>query len=1100
MRAHARLRRSATVGAAAAATVAFLLITSRLTGKFSTPASASAELSKALAASPARPFVARLSSGQRWRLPKTEAVAPSDKRTRAAASMILAGSDRASPAGRHNYAVAALVNGATARAIDELTSIDASARNGETWNDLATAYIVRVDETNEVALLLDALTAADGALRVRPKFTPALFNRALILDRLGVHLLARRAWSTYLEVERDGAWDEEALRRLSMIGVANQEAEWRSLFPHLRSLRGAGRQRELTAAVTAYPQQARRWTENIVLGSWADATLTEDEPTAQRELEFARQIADIIKRRTGDSMLHEIVDDATRAIRLGEQRTLAEAIRTYRDGRIALSANRAGEAERKLRHAYELLSRQRNPLALTALYYVASALDSQWRIDEASAILDELVRARPEAKGYRAFAAQIGWERGACYLRSGALSNALDAIVTSRDAFASLGEDDFAATMEGSAAVVLDWAGDSNSAWAARVRALRGLSRSGNQQRVLVVLEEAAQTATARHDWNRAETLRSLSCALAEEVRNTAVAAYAWSSRALVATERGDAATARASIAVARRWAVRLTDPRLRTRAAADLAYAEGTMLRESAASEALRKFDEALQLYATTQNRAEMPSIHLARARVEKRLSLLREAERDLDAGLAIVRQERGALRDPERRATLVESANSLFEEAISLNFDTGDHERAFELADEQLGRALADRFLFGADAIRSEAPAIGARAIRDRLAPDAAIVEYVPLPGRLLTFVVRREALHATATPLKPGELTGVLTRFRAAVHSADAGALAICNAAFDLVMAHAKPHLQDVQSLAIVAGERFGNAPFAALYDGRRREFLIQRMNISVAPSAALLVAASERARDRTGMSLLTVGASVFDRQRFPDAETLMDAEEEAKRVAASNRQATILLGDQATKQSVTRLMGWHAIVHFAGHATLAGRGTSAVEPALLLAPSNDDNGELRAGEIASARLHRTRLVLLAACRSAVAPQRNDGTGSLALAFLAAGVPTVVATLADLDDIQSTPLMTAVHRGLVRSNEAFVAVGNMSRQNIDSRNPRFPLTWANFLVIGGASDFISKPEKRTTHENDLLPQPGRISHRNRDSASNLLHEARRLHGARR
>lgn len=851
---------------------------------------------------------------------------------------------------------------------------------------------------------------------------------------------------------------------MAAIVPANTDAEWRERFGRLQSLRPPELATDVAAAVDAFPQNARRWGENVVLGHWAEATVKHDS-AATRHLDLARAIGLAIAASTGDQMIRRTVEGIDEAARKGREGELAAAILEYRAGRQAHSANRHSEAETTLRHAEALLSRLGSPLALNARYYIASTLNAQWRLDAAATMLDELARLPLNASGYRALAAQIGWERGSSYGRKGLMSSALDSFGRSRDAFAQLRETDFAATMDAASAVILDLAGDAKSAWTARVQALAQLSRSGNSARILVVLEEAAQSAAARHEWDRAEALKAVTCILAEQVGNATVAAYSWSSRAVVASQRGDLDTARRSIDTSRRWARRLTDPRTRQRADADLAFAEGTFLMQAWPAQASSRFDDAVRLYADAGSRTEMPSIYLARARARKRLSRLAEAERDVDAGLEVVRQARRGLREPDKRGTLVESSNALFDEAIELALRGGNVDRAFELADEQRARSLTDRFILGMASTAREAPTLSAAAIRQQLAPDAAIIELASLPDRLVIFVVRRDALHVTTTEIPRSGLAAVFADLRRAVRRGEPEALKTCATAYDAVIAGIQPALDGVRHVAIVGDDRVGSAPFGAMFDSGRGEFLIEQMNVAVAPSATLLIEASQKWQRGGDSSLVAVGAGVFDRNRYPDAEPLFMAEREASRVASFRPGATVLLNANATKSATVAAIRSHAVIHFAGHAVIVGDGAGAVEPALLVAPSDGEAGDLRASEIARARLDRARLVVLAACRSAAAPQRNDGNGSLALSFFAAGVPAVVATLADLGDDDSAPLMAAFHQRLAGGSDPATALGDAVRNHIrDGKGQiRLPLSWANLLSMGGSGEFTIQPTRK-------------------------------------
>lgn len=1022
-----------------------------------------------------RMFDARLSAAPRWQ--PVRAAAPLEPALRASATRILTTSSS-----RHSRAIAHLANGAAERAVDDLVAIAPVSRNTAVWNDLAVAFLRLAEETGDRGFLLEALAATDRALARAPKYEPALFNRALILERIGLHTFARKAWVAYLHAEVDLRWSEEALARLAAIPVSTADARWRRTFRALQSTSAAERGTALAAAVATDPQHARRSGENVVLGEWADAMIggsgvprpshgsrsesvmpATGEQRAVSQLDFARELGEAVLRTTGDAMLRDAVRNIDSATTAHGKRRIAEAIAMYRDGRIAHSRNRPGDAERQLRRSAELLSACGSPLALMARYYVASTLNAQWRVDAGARVLDRLSRDLQLHPEYRALAAQLGWERGSAYLRSGAMSDALDAFTSSRDAFAQLGESDFAAAMDAAAASVLDVAGDAKSAWHVRVRALDQLSRSGNTARILVVLEEAVQPAIARHQWERAEALKSLTCALAEQVGNAAVAAYGWSSRAVLASERGELAMVQQSLAEARTWTARLDDERMRARAGADLAFAEGAALQQSAPSAALAKFDEAIMQFRSTGSRTELPAIYLARARLQKRLSRLAEARKDVDAGLGIVREERRALRDVSKRTTLIENTNALFDEAIELALRAGERERAFDLSDEQRARSLTDRFLLGAAANTNEAASLSANAIRNELAADAAIVAFASLSDRLLTFVVRRDSFHVTSAAVPRSRVAAVTASLRAAANRGDARARDACIEAHELLLAGILPQLHGVRQLAIVSDERVGDAPFGALFDRRSGQFLAERMNLTIAPSATLLVEASRRWKRIGGWSLLAVGGNAFDRRRFPQAEPLRHVSREIEAVARLYRTARVLLAEDASAPTISRMIPSHAIVHFAAHAVTVAAGAGTAEPALLVAPAGG-RGEFRASDIAGATLSETRLVVLAACRSAVGAAGSRGNDSLARSFVAAGVPSVVATMSDLADRDSEALMSTFHSHIASGTGPSTALGETVRGTIrDARGTiRFPLSWANILNIGGSGEFIGN-EKR-------------------------------------
>jgi tetratricopeptide (TPR) repeat protein len=97
------------------------------------------------------------------------------------------------------------------RAIDylELAEKEAGA-SAEIHNDLGVAYL----EGSGEAGLVKAGQEFKHALQVNPSFAPAVFNLAILYERMGVVSDAEGQWKRYLHVDSNSAWSIEARTRL----------------------------------------------------------------------------------------------------------------------------------------------------------------------------------------------------------------------------------------------------------------------------------------------------------------------------------------------------------------------------------------------------------------------------------------------------------------------------------------------------------------------------------------------------------------------------------------------------------------------------------------------------------------------------------------------------------------------------------------------------------------------------------------------------------------------------------------------------------------------------------------------------------------------
>lgn len=118
----------------------------------------------------------------------------------------------------HRRGVAALLADRIELAVHDLeTAVRLAPRSAVFRSDLAAARLalgsVHADE-RELHL---ALADADDALRLGPGSEDALFNRAVVLERLGERDAARSAYRAYLEVDSASPWAEEVRWRMNRL-------------------------------------------------------------------------------------------------------------------------------------------------------------------------------------------------------------------------------------------------------------------------------------------------------------------------------------------------------------------------------------------------------------------------------------------------------------------------------------------------------------------------------------------------------------------------------------------------------------------------------------------------------------------------------------------------------------------------------------------------------------------------------------------------------------------------------------------------------------------------------------------------------------------
>ncbi len=264
-----------------------------------------------------------------------------------------------------------------------------------------------------------------------------------------------------------------------------------------------------------------------------------------------------------------------------------------------------------------------------------------------------------------------------------------------------------------------------------------------------------------------------------------------------------------------------------------------------------------------------------------------------------------------------------------------------------------------------------------------------------------------------------------------------------------------------------------PFAALLDPDGH-YLIERYALHYASSGAVLLEATARASQPAPDSPRDL--MVADPSPTPPAESgaalpaLPGARAEVASIATVLKEpAETLMGRAASESAVRAALPRARVVHFATHALV--RDTDPLGSHLLLAsPANgdarsEDDGRLTASEIADLRLV-SDLVVLGSCRSARGSISSDGIAGLTRAFMAAGAPSVVATLWDVSDNPTALLMTRFYReyaagaskdralrtaqlALIRDLRAGRVKGTIGRTAITY--PEHPWLWAAPILVG-------------------------------------------------
>jgi CHAT domain len=707
----------------------------------------------------------------------------------AAGEVIRRAEEDRSPEAQHAAAVALLLIERPLEAVARLEAVAKTKNDARTWSDLAAARYAAAVSKGRTSLLPQALAAADAALRIDARLAEGLFNRALVLERMGMTAEARRAWERYLAVDASSPWANEARAHLARLPRSTRASQFTREQPLLESAAAAGHQARVRELVSRYPQQARTFAEAEYLGRWAEGGAEAD-----RWLRIARSIGAALAATSGESLLHDAVA-AIDAASPPDRAILLAAHAAYRRGRIAYSRHEPAAAERELRAAAERFAAARSPMTLMARYYAASVRLAQ---HDAAAARRELGQLLADVdRRYIACGAQVRWELARARMFDDDWQGAAAALEQGAALFRRLGERANESFVESMLAGCLVSTGRFDDAWNARVRAFRALSAEGHSDMLATSVAGAVEDElqVRRNDAALALTRIELG-----DVRPV-LAADLLIQRAMLETIGGGSAAA--TIERAESLARSLPDDALRERLLADAAVARGAA--ENDPLRAIEALSRAIAFYRAHDVIDALPEALLLRSRAMAKRGESTEALRDLEDGMAMLARHR---RQAFGRGVL-HAEEALFTDAVRIALERGDAAGAFVYAERARGETIT------------------VAELQRRLAGSATVVlELVALPAEAVTFAVSGTHFVAARRP-----------------HEAPL---------YERIIAPVAAVLTDARRVIVVPDRSLEQVSFAALHDGRHylvERFEVAM----AASAASLERRGSEPVRSATAMAL-------------------------------------------------------------------------------------------------------------------------------------------------------------------------------------------------------------------------------------------------------
>ncbi len=898
--------------------------------------------------------------------------------------------------------------------------------------DLATAHFERGEARSDPADYEAGLQYLGDAIRIEPNNPAALFNRAIIYERLYLYGRAIADWEQFLKIEKEPGWRKEAEKRLQELRLREHQ---RSLRHVPERLSPAQFKDDLKTKQATSVEEYLEVAERQILPN-ISAPIAQDE-----NYQTATVLANVLKSEHDDPFLTDLLKSASLPAFHEAMKFLGRSASANHDGHpeeayadatqaaaiFQKSGSVAGLLASRFEQTYALQFQSKavscqalaNESVSAAHQYNYAALEVQLLLEQAicSNMNREVGPARDVIQHALTIAKSHGYQSS--YLRglmqmamaesdAGNESKAWAAIQEGLGLYWTYGLPDVRAY---SFYVALDFMaerlGHPNVRIAAAFEALECRSKSSNR---LVEASERMRLADA--------ALRLGEVQVAESQAKQAQQLFA----AAPQTESVRWHELEARISLARVQALR------------------GTGMTETAVAllASLPEVERLSNRYVEFQYYDTLADLKMSSGDTQASQHFLASAIQIADDGLHSLPtwSERLAWMDQHRQPYIM---------LTQLLLRSGKQESALDIWEHfrtATASTLPERV--ASTTMKSLTLTEVRLASQKQPAPDTRILTYAFSPDGLMIWVRHPNEIHAVYLSVPPRDLRRAAENFIGECARPDSDMSNLRSDAHYLYTWLIQPVSQWLPATGHMIVEPdgiLGVVPMEALMDPAGA-YLGTRYTVTMSSSLRASESASETAGIHASDRALIIAApTTLNGSLEPPAGAMA----EARNVAERFIKPTILTGGDARVSRVGAELGRTGVFHFAGH---AGVGRNGV--AMLMADGPLGAGQARAWDGHS--LSHLKLAVFSACGTAK-PSEASESDSLVSEFLQAGAHNVVASRWNVDSMATADFVEVFYGAVLSGgsvSDALQTAANTFRKTPERSHPYY---WAAFSAFGRA-----------------------------------------------
>lgn len=936
---------------------------------------------------------------QPWRFPAEPGCVNGDRRGREVTSLAYGAEG--------DQAVALLLAGAEAEGpIRSLRRRPQAELDPSTLNDLAVGLYLRAAREVDYADLVDALeltteSSEAGVLEAR-------FNRALILESLGLRRVARESWSELVgDLPRN--WAEEA--QASLLALASPVRK-------------------------ESPQEARELAVRQTLPDWGAKYLSSRDSGHRVDAPVIAELASLRRPRDQTvAQLASMIDELRSQGRWSELSVLAEGLVEYGQALTHFTQTEYEVADPLLQSA---------EFRFTSIGSVMGLWSSLWRASilmyegDYKTALRRCLKILESARLYHlpALEGRVEWLRAVIATRTADFGSAHSSYLAAKNHL------ELAEELEGSAALDyliaenLDKLGVDSESVRLTFEAIHALQDLGELQWQHQALRFAGIRARRLGRPRASLALHEEGVLVAGEIGHPQYVAEALLWKGQAHLELGRLRDATDCLIRAERLAQEIGGRSMRSRIQADIEWGRGKLEIERNSRKATKHLTTALEYFRELDFQGVTPEILVDRARAFLREGDREAAESDLQDATDLFFEQRVSLLDLGHRASFANTTSTYFDELVALLVNEERIEESFATAE----RSRHILFQLGGAGSRL-APTATLSELASELDSGTGLLAMATTAEEALFWMIRGTELEFARADLP--QLLGALGELLEEDNSESSELEALLG---EHILGAFRATLEKIDRLVVVPDRELVEVPFAALEVGAGSP-LVESVSIAIAPSATYWARSPAPSALSARDAILVVGGVDHSEGPSADLPFLPGTLAEAATVASVYSNKEVLTG-RVTRSAVETGLEVATVFHFAGHAIH--HQEDPLRSSLVLAPSQADLGLLESSAIRDLSLSHLQVVVLAACQGADAPRaRGGGSGSLAGSFLLAGVPGVIASTRPLPDKTFVSLMSRLHEEMVRGVHPASALQRAQRVAIQEGQPS--TEWSALQYIG-------------------------------------------------